>query len=564
MRYTLDMQSRKGLKMSPNSQSMSLEQKKLVIASSLGTVFEWYDFYLYGYLASVIAEQFFSGLDKNSAFIFALLAFAIGFLFRPLGALIFGRMGDRLGRKQTFLFTITMMGVSTFLVGCLPNYASIGITAPILLMTLRILQGIALGGEYGGASIYVAEFAPHDKRGAYTSWIQATSGVGYFLSISVIVLTQWIMGKNGFEEWGWRIPFLLCAVFLSISLYIRLKMQESPVFMQLKRNGGLSRHPIRETFGQWKNLKLILIALFGVIIAQSVMGFCGNFYAYYFLTQILKIDSLTASAAVAVGLIVCMPCIVFFGRVSDRVGRRRIMLMGCILGALSYFPIYHLIAKASHPELVKMQMMHPVVLHTQSRRCSWQIDLTGHQPLKTACDVAKKSLANLGITYQTQELSEDSETYLILGQHKIMSFSPEDFTEAQVNLKKRMLETTIKHELLGLGYPLEASSQPVHFTLLCVYITYMLILSSMVYAPMAAFLVELFPTRIRYTAMSLPYHLGNGLFGGMMPAIAYSIVAQTGNIYSGLWYPVIICTFCSFVSICYLPETYQRQIQDES
>lgn len=543
---------------------MSWEQKKLVIASSLGTVFEWYDFYLYGYLASVIAKQFFSGLDKNAAFIFALLAFAIGFLFRPLGALIFGRMGDLLGRKQTFLLTITIMGVSTFLVGCLPSYEAIGIIAPILLMTLRILQGIALGGEYGGASIYVAEFAPHEKRGAYTSWIQATSGVGYFLSISVIVLTQWMLGKTEFEVWGWRIPFLLCAVFLSISLYIRLKMQESPVFMQLKRNGGLSRHPLRETFGQWKNLKLVLIALFGVIIAQSVMGFCGNFYAYYFLTQILKIDSLTASAAVAIGLIVCMPCIVFLGRMSDRLGRRRIMLMGCILGALSYFPIYHLMAKASHPELVKMQMAHPVVLYTQTKCCSWQIDLTGHQPFKTACDVAKNTLANLGIAYQTRELTKDSETYIRLGQHKIKSFLPKNLSKEQVNLKKRDLETTIKHELLNLGFPLQGSSQPIHFGLICICISYMLILSSMVYAPMAAFLVELFPTRIRYTAMSLPYHLGNGLFGGMMPAIAYSIVAQTGNIYSGLWYPVIICTFCSFISLCYLPETYQRQIQDES
>lgn len=538
--------------MSSHPHVMSWQQKKLVIASSLGTVFEWYDFYLYGYLASVIANQFFSGLDKNSAFIFALLAFAIGFLFRPLGALIFGRMGDRLGRKQTFLMTITIMGISTFLVGCLPNYHTIGIAAPIILMILRILQGIALGGEYGGATIYVAEFAPKDRRGSYTSWIQITSGIGYFLSISMILLTQWCLGKTIFEEWGWRIPFLLCSVFLSISLYIRLKMQESPVFMELKRNGGISRHPISETFGQWKNLKVVLIALFGVIIAQSVMGFCGNFYAFYFLTQILKVDSMTASASVAIGLMVCMPVIILIGRLSDRIGRRRIMLVGCILGALSYFPVYHLMAKASNPKLMIIQQTHPVVLYTDPKTCSWQIDLTGHRQLKSTCDKVKKSLANLGISYQTRYLEKDDLTFITIGHQKF-----KDLFHDQI-----LLEQDLKQKLLDVGYPLLISPEHVHFWVLCTLISYLLVISSMVYAPQAACLVELFPTRIRYTAMSLPYHLGNGLFGGMMPAIAYSIVAQTGNIYSGLWYPVLLCAFCSVITFCFLPETYKRSIKN--
>lgn len=531
---------------------MSWQQKKLVIASSLGTVFEWYDFYLYGYLANVIAMQFFSGIDKSSGFIFALFAFAIGFLFRPLGALIFGRMGDRLGRKRTFLLTITIMGISTFFVGCLPNYHAIGMAAPITLMILRILQGIALGGEYGGATIYVAEFAPEDRRGAYTSWIQMTSGVGYFLSISVILSTQWCLGKTMFEEWGWRIPFLLCSVFLSISLYIRLKIQESPVFMKLKRNGGISKHPILETFGQWNNLKVVLIALFGIIIAQSVMAFCGNFYAFYFLTQILKVDSIIASACVAIGLLICMPLIILIGRLSDKMGRRRIMLVGCILGTLSYFPVYHMMAKVSNPELMAIQQTYPVVLYTDPTSCSWQISLTGHVELKSACDKAKKSLANLGISYETRYLTTGHSPYITIGQEKINHLSH----------RQLQLEQDLKVKLMEWGYPLNAAPQHVHFGILCALVTYLLILSSMVYAPQAACLVELFPSRIRYTAMSLPYHLGNGLFGGMMPAIAYSVVTQTGNIYSGLWYPVILCGFCSVVTFCFLPETYQRKIDD--
>lgn len=539
---------------------MSWQQKKLVIASSLGTIFEWYDFYLYGYLASVIANQFFSGVDKNTAFIFALLAFGIGFIFRPLGALIFGRMGDRLGRKHTFILTITIMGISTFLVGCLPNYQSIGIGAPIALISLRILQGIALGGEYGGATIYVAEFAPQDKRGSYTSWIQVTSGVGYFLSIAVIMLTQWILGKELFEEWGWRIPFLLCSVFLSISLYIRLKMQESPVFMKLKRNGDISRHPILETFGQWKNLKMVLVAMFGIIIAQSVMAFCGNFYAYYFLTQILKVDSFIASSCVAIGLMICMPFIIFFARLSDRIGRKRIMLVGCILGALSYFPVYHGLTLASQPELMRIQQQYPLVLYVAPQTCSWQVNLTGQQKFKSACDIAKHNLATLGMSYQTKDLAEKSMPYIMIGDKKLESFSPLNLSDEQIQIRSQILLEDLKHALEELGYPLEQDSSHVQFWLLCALISYLLLLSSMVYAPQAACLVELFPTRIRYTAMSLPYHLGNGLFGGMMPAIAYSIVAQTGDIYSGLWYPVFFCVFCSVITFCFLPETYQRRI----
>jgi MFS family permease len=542
------------------SHHMTWQEKKLVMASSLGTVFEWYDFYLYGYLASVIANQFFSGLNKNTAFIFALLTFAVGFLFRPLGALIFGRMGDILGRKQTFLLTITIMGLSTFLVGCLPNYQSIGIAAPIILITLRMLQGIALGGEYGGASIYVAEFAPENKRGAYTAWIQVSSSVGYFMSISVIYMTQKYLGQNQFENFGWRFPFLLCAIFLLISIYIRVKMQESPVFMKLKLQGEISRSPILETFGQWKNLKWVLVALFSVIIAQSVMAFCGNFYAFYFLTQILKVDPSIASMCVAVGLLICMPFLIFFAQLSDKVGRRNIMLMGCLLGVLSYFPVYHALVGAVNPQLIVAQQKNPVVLHTNLKECSWQFDWSGHAKFVTSCDVAKQSLMTLGVSYKTLDLGDTKESFITLGTQRIDSFSGVGLPDEQLQARKKQLLDNLRIALKEHHYLNEPNTKNIHIFMICMLLTYLLMISCMVYGPQAAFLVELFPSRIRYTAMSLPYHLGNGLFGGLMPAITYSIVAQTGNMYSGLWYPVGICFICFIVGLIFLPETYQKNI----
>jgi MFS family permease len=501
---------------------LSASQRKVVLASSLGTVFEWYDFYLYGSLASIIAKQYFSALDPTSAFIFALLAFAAGFIVRPFGALVFGRLGDLVGRKHTFLVTIVIMGASTFLVGILPGYGQIGVLAPALLIVLRLLQGLALGGEYGGAATFVAEHSPPDKRGAHTAWIQTTATLGLLLSLMVILGTRTLTGEEAFAAWGWRIPFLVSVLLLAASVWIRLSMEESPLFQQMKAEGRTSKAPLRESFGQWANLKVVLIALFGLTAGQAVVWYTGQFYALFFLTQMLKIDSAEANLLIAVALLLGTPFFLVFGALSDRIGRKPIILAGCLVAALTYFPLFKALTAAGNPQLAAALHSAPVTLHADPVECSFQFNPTGTAKFTSSCDVAKQALANASVNYDSVDAQGDA--YILVGEQRIAANDAAGLSAA----------------LAAAGYPAKADPAGINRPLVIAILTLLVIYVTMVYGPIAAMLVEMFPTRIRYSSMSLPYHIGNGWFGGLLPTTAFAIVAQTGNIYSGLWYPVIV------------------------
>ena len=540
---------------------MSGEEKKVIFASSLGTVFEWYDFYLYGSLAPIIAKQFFSGLDAGAAFIFALLAFAAGFIVRPFGALVFGRLGDMIGRKYTFLVTILIMGLSTFIVGMLPNFASIGWAAPIILIALRMLQGLALGGEYGGAATYVAEHAPHGKRGAYTAWIQTTATFGLFLSLMVILGTRTFMGEEAFNDWGWRIPFLVSIALLAISVWIRLSMNESPAFQKMKAEGKTSKAPLTESFGEWKNLKIVILALVGLTAGQAVVWYTGQFYALFFMTQALKVDAATANILVAASLLIGTPFFLVFGSLSDRIGRKPIIMAGCLIAALTYFPLFGALTEAANPDLAKAQRDVPVTVVVDPAQCSFQgSPIARDVNFYTSCDLAKRTLAQAAVNYTVVEAPAGTIASVKLGGTEVVALNATltpDGNSFDADSKAKI--ATFKKDVIAAvkaaGYPPKADPAKVNKPLVIAILTLLVIYVTMVYGPIAAMLVEMFPTRIRYTSMSLPYHIGNGWFGGLLPTIAFGIVAQTGNIYNGLWYPIVIAAATFVIGMLFVKET---------
>ena len=532
------------------------EARKVIVASSLGTVFEWYDFYLYGSLASIISKQFFSGVNPTAAFIFALLAFAAGFAVRPFGALVFGRLGDLVGRKHTFLITILIMGVSTFVVGVLPSYASIGIAAPVLLVLMRLLQGLALGGEYGGAATYVAEHAPPGARGAYTSWIQTTATMGLFLSLLVILACRVTLGTEAFESWGWRIPFLVSLLLLGISVWIRLALDESPVFRAMKAEGTRSKAPLTESFAEWGNLKIVLLALFGLTAGQAVVWYTGQFYTLFFLTQTLKVETSTANILVAVSLLLGTPFFVVFGTLSDRIGRKPIILLGCALAALTYFPLFRALTHYANPALEAAQLRAPVVVTADPAECSVQFNPVGTSKFTSSCDVAEAALVARGVPY-ANGADASGPAVIRVGEVAIPAFD----AVAQPGEKPRF-DTALKAALDAAGYPATADPAAIDKPMVVLVLWVLVLYVTLVYGPIAAMLVEMFPTRIRYTSMSLPYHIGNGWFGGFLPTTAFAIVAARGDIYSGLWYPVVIASMTFVVGALFLRETKDVDILD--
>ena len=535
------------------------ERRKVVFASSLGTVFEWYDFYLYGSLAAVISKQFFSGVNPTAGFIFALMAFAAGFAVRPFGALVFGRLGDLVGRKYTFLVTILMMGASTFIVGILPSYASIGMAAPIILIVLRLLQGLALGGEYGGAATYVAEHAPNDKRGLYTSWIQTTATIGLFLSLLIILGVRLSMSVEDFESWGWRIPFLVSIILLGISVWIRMQLNESPLFQKMKEEGTRSKAPLTESFGQWKNLKIVLIALFGLTAGQAVVWYTGQFYALFFLTQTLKVDAQTANLLIAGSLLIGTPFFVFFGWLSDKIGRKPIILAGCLIAALTYFPIFKAITHYANPALEAAVATSPVVVVADPAQCTFQFNPVGTSKFTSTCDVAKTALVKRGTPYSNEVAPAGSVAQVKVGAVVIASY---DGLAADAKEQGAAFDAALTKALNEAGYPAKADPARINHVMVLVMLFILVIFVTMVYGPIAAMLVELFPTRIRYTSMSLPYHIGNGWFGGFLPTTAFAIVAATGNIYDGLWYPIVIATGTFVIGLLFVRETKNNSIID--
>lgn len=526
--------------------------RKVILASSLGTVFEWYDFYLYGSLAAIISRQFFSGVNPTAGFIFALLAFAAGFAVRPFGALVFGRLGDLIGRKHTFLVTIVIMGASTFVVGLLPSYAQIGIVAPVLLIVLRLLQGLALGGEYGGAATYVAEYAPHGKRGQYTAWIQTTATMGLFLSLLIILGVRVLLGSEAFESWGWRIPFLLSAVLLGISVWIRLALDESPVFQAMKRDGKRSKAPLRESFAEWGNLKIVLLALFGLTAGQAVVWYTGQFYSLFFLTQTLKVDSQTANLLVAASLLLGTPFFIVFGALSDRIGRKPIILAGCALAAATYFPLFRALTLFANPALAQAQETAPVVVIADVSGCSVQFNPVGTSKFTSPCDVAKSALVARGVPYTNADSPVSGGAEITVGATRIRSF---DAAAPDAQANRATFESELNGALAAAGYPAQADPARINKTMVVLVLFVLVLYVTMVYGPIAAMLVELFPSKIRYTSMSLPYHIGNGWFGGFLPTTAFAIVAAKGDIYAGLWYPVAIAVLTLVVGAIFLRET---------
>ena len=538
---------------------MTPEEKKVIFASSLGTVFEWYDFYLYGSLAAIIAKQFFSGLDAGAAFIFALLAFAAGFLVRPFGAIVFGRLGDMIGRKYTFLVTILIMGLSTFIVGILPTYASIGVAAPVILIALRMLQGLALGGEYGGAATYVAEHAPHGKRGAYTSWIQTTATLGLFLSLLVILGTRTLLGEQAFGDWGWRIPFLVSILLLGISVWIRLSLSESPAFQKMKAEGKTSKAPLAESFGEWKNLKIVILALVGLTAGQAVVWYTGQFYALFFLTQQLKVDATTANLMIAAALLIGTPFFIVFGTLSDKIGRKPIIMAGCLLAVVTYFPVFKMLTEAANPALARAQASAAVTVTADPATCSFQGNPVAREiDFRSSCDIAKRFLVQNSVSYENVAGPAGSPSVVKIGDKAITAPTgnvvnlkfDEESVKAIAAFKKEVTE-----QLKAAGYPTKADPAQMNKLVMIAILAYLVLLVTMVYGPIAAMLVEMFPTRIRYTSMSLPYHIGNGWFGGLLPTTAFAIVASTGNMYNGLWYPIIVAGMTLVIGTLFVRET---------
>ena len=549
-------------KVHPAPRPMSKEERKVIFASSLGTVFEWYDFYLYGSLAAIIASHFFSAVNPTAAFIFALMAFAAGFAVRPFGALVFGRLGDLVGRKYTFLITILLMGASTFLVGILPSYESIGITALIILIVLRLAQGLALGGEYGGAATYVAEHAPHGKRGAYTSWIQTTATLGLFLSLLVILGVRTAVGEDAFKVWGWRIPFLVSVVLLGVSVWIRLQLNESPAFKRMKEEGKTSKAPIKESFGQWSNLKIVLLALFGLTAGQAVVWYTGQFYALFFLTQTLKVDNNLANILIAVSLLIGTPFFVIFGTLSDKIGRKVIIMGGCLIAALTYFPVFKAITHYANPALEQAQASAPVTVIADPAKCSFQFNPVGTSAFTSSCDIVKSFMARNAVNYKNEAAPAGSLAKVKIGDKEFTSFEGGSLNDTEFKAKSADLTKEMTAAIRAAGYPAAADSTKINKPMVVALLTFLVILVCMVYGPIAAMLVELFPTKIRYTSMSLPYHIGNGWFGGFLPTVSFAVVAATGNIYDGLWYPIIIAVMTLVIGTLFIQDTRHVDIHD--
>jgi len=529
---------------------------RVIGASSLGTVFEWYDFYLYGALTAVIASKFFAGFNETTSIIFAWLAFAAGFAVRPFGALIFGRLGDMVGRKYTFLITIVIMGLSTFLVGLLPTYASIGIAAPIALISLRLLQGLALGGEYGGAATYVAEHAPQGKRGAYTSWIQTTATLGLFLSLIVLLICRNSLSKEDFQNWGWRIPFLISILLLAVSVYIRLQLQESPMFQQMKAEGRGSKAPLTESFGNWSNAKIVILALLGATAGQAVVWYGGQFYVRAFLLATLKLDPNTVDWMVAVALLIGTPFFIVFGTLSDKIGRKVIVMAGCLIAALTYFPVFHAITHFANPALEAASTNSPVTITADPATCTPQFDPVGNAKFRSSCDIVVSKIVKAGVSYSKQDGAAGAVASVkIGGAESISSFDGTGLDAAAFKASSDTFNKQVDDSLKAAGYPAKADEAEINKPMVIALLFFLVLLVTMVYGPIAAWLVEMFPTRIRYTSMSLPYHIGNGWFGGFLPATAFALVAASGNQYQGLWYPVIVAAGTFVIGTFFLHET---------
>jgi MFS family permease len=525
--------------------STGKEERKIIIASSLGTVFEWYDFFLYGAMAAVISKQFFAGVNDTTAFIFALLAFAAGFIVRPFGALVFGRLGDMIGRKYTFLATIIIMGLSTFAVGLLPGYASIGIAAPIILIALRMLQGLALGGEYGGAATYVAEHAPAGKRGLHTGWIQSTATLGLLLSLIVVLASRYISG-DGFDAWGWRIPFLLSIILVAVSTWIRLSLHESPSFVKMKTEGKLSKSPIRDSFLVWSNLRIVLIALFSVNAGQAVTFYTAQFYVLFFLTQMLKVDPTLANLLLIISMLIAAPFFVFFGWLSDKIGRKKIILTGLLLATVLYFPLFKMLSHYANPQIDTASQQSPIVVIADPATCTFQFDPVGKARFDSPCDKVKTFLIKQGLPYTAESAPAGSPVSTKVGNDVVSGFD----------------EAKLVSAVTSAGYPSRADSSLVNKPMVVLLIVALVLIATMAYGPLAALLVELFPTRIRYTSMSLPFHIGNGWFGGLLPTISFVLVVYTGDIFYGLWYPVLITGISVVCNFLFLKETKDVDIDN--
>ena len=536
---------------------MTGEEKKVIFASSLGTVFEWYDFYLAGSLAAYISKSFFSGVNPTAAFIFTLLGFAAGFAVRPFGAIVFGRLGDLVGRKHTFLVTIVIMGISTFVVGFLPGYTSIGIAAPVIFIAMRLLQGLALGGEYGGAATYVAEHAPANRRGFYTAWIQTTATLGLFLSLLVILGVRTFIGEEAFGNWGWRVPFIASILLLAVSVWIRMQLNESPVFLRIKAEGKTSKAPLTEAFGQWKNLKIVILALVGLTAGQAVVWYTGQFYALFFLTQTLKVDGSSANILIALALLIGTPFFLFFGSLSDRIGRKPIILAGCLIAALTYFPLFKALTHYANPQLELATQKSPITVVADPATCSFQFNPVGTSKFTNSCDIAKGALAKAGLNYENIAAPAGSSAEIKVGDTVIPAY---DGKAADAKTQGAAFDKTLASTLKAAGYPAKADPAQLNWPMTIVILTILVIYVTMVYGPIAAMLVEMFPTRIRYTSMSLPYHIGNGWFGGFLPATAFAIVAAKGDIYSGLWYPIVIALVTFVIGLLFVKETKDSNI----
>jgi predicted MFS family arabinose efflux permease len=534
----------------------------VVAGASVGTVFEWYDFYLYGSLAGFITQHFFSGVNETTGYIFALLAFAAGFAVRPFGAIVFGRLGDLWGRKNTFLVTMLLMGLSTFVVGLLPSYDTIGVAAPILLIVMRLVQGLALGGEYGGAATYVAEHAPEGKRGLYTSWIQTTATFGLFLSLIVILLVRTNIGEDAFKAWGWRIPFLVSILLLGVSLWIRLRLNESPVFQKMIDEGTTSKKPLTEAFGNWSNLKLVILALAGLTAGQAVVWYTGQFYALFFLEKTLKVDGALTNTLVAIALVLGTPFFVIFGWLSDKIGRKPVILAGCVLAALTYFPVFKALTTAANPQLAQATASAPVLVIADPAACALQFDPVGKTAFTSSCDVAKGALASAGVSYENRAAPAGSVAVVQVGTAQLASFEGAGLPKAEFAAQKTAWTKDLGAVLKTAGYPAKADPALMNKPMVVFLLWLLVIYVTMVYGPIAAALVEMFPARIRYTSMSLPYHLGNGWLGGFLPTTAFAMVAATGNIYYGLWYPIVVAAVTAVVGFFFVKEMKGNRIED--
>lgn len=548
--------------MATETTGINREHRRIIVASSLGTMFEWYDFYLYGSLAAIIGRQFFSGVNETTAFIFALLAFAAGFAVRPFGALIFGRLGDLAGRKHTFLITIVIMGVATALVGVLPTYDSIGIAAPIILISLRLLQGLAVGGEYGGAATYIAEHAPPNRRAYYTSFIQITATAGMILSLVIILGCRWILGPQ-FDAWGWRVPFLMSIILLCISVYIRLQLEESPVFREMRAQGKLSKAPLRDSIGRWSNLKLVLLALFGAMAGQAVIGYVALVYMNLFLTQTLKMDAATSNLLVAGALAAATPLYMVCGKIADRIGRKPQVMIGCLIAALTMFPIFQGLTHFANPAIETAHANAPVVIEADPRQCSLQFDPVGAAQFTSSCDVAKTAVAGMRVPYTNEVAAAGANAEVRIGNTSIAAFDGSALTSAEFTRRTAEFRGELSRVLGAAGYPASADPAQINYPMVFLLLFILSVLGVATYGPIAAWLVELFPARIRYTSMSLPYHLGNGWFGGFLPSIAFAMIAYTGDIYSGLWYPVVVCLMTVVVGTFFLRETNGVAAEDD-